>query len=281
MSLKQRLYIIIFGTDTKAGKSFDIALIILILSSFIVATWASSLPSDKVLHHYLFYIEAFISILFLIEYILRVWVSPNRKEYLTSLFGIIDLLSVLPVFFLWVDDTTAHLVAVRMLRLLRVFRILRLTEFVVEENILLRALVKSSRMVMMFFSIVAIMAVIYGALMYVIEGPENGFDSIPKSIYWAIVTITTVGYGDITPHTFLGQSVAAFAMLTGYSIIAVPTGIFTASLAEQLTSKERMTESCPNCSRYGHELDAIFCRFCGASLTAREQLTEDNMRTET
>ncbi|NVK12535.1 MAG: ion transporter [Gammaproteobacteria bacterium] len=277
MELRRRLYVIIFGTDTRAGKLFDLTLLGLILFSFSVAVLDSVAEYSDQWHQLFFALEVCFSIFFAIEYATRIWVSPNRKQYIFSLYGIIDFLSLLPILFLWVDPNSAHLVVIRLLRVLRLFRILRLTEFLINENMLLKALKASSRMIFIFFLLVGMLATVYGALMYVIEGPENGFDSIPTGIYWAVVTITTVGYGDVTPHTVLGQSLATITMLTGYSIIAVPTGVFTASLAEQLKSRERIDTNCPHCGRFGHERDADFCKFCGASLEAKRQKTREEL----
>ncbi len=271
MTLRNQLYIIIFGTDTRLGKLFDLFLIGVILASFFAA-FADSLPSVHAKWGaFLWRLELAFSVFFAIEYSVRVWISPNRREYITSLYGIIDFLALLPLLFIWISPEMSHLVVIRLLRVLRLFRILRLTEFLIEENLLLRALRKSARMIFIFFISVGMLAIVYGSLMYVIEGPEHNFDSIPKSVYWAVVTITTVGYGDITPQTPLGQFLATIVMLTGYSIIAVPTGVFTASLANELKGRERLDTNCPHCGRFGHEIDANYCRFCGASLSASLQ----------
>jgi voltage-gated potassium channel len=271
MELRRRLYVIIFGTDTLAGKLFDLTLLSLIIASFLVAVLDSVEQYHVNWHDAFLLAEIIFSLIFAVEYATRIWVSPNRWGYVRSLYGIIDLLSLLPILFLWVDPSASHLVVVRILRVLRLFRILRLTEFLVEEQLLIRAIQQSSKMIFIFFLIVAILATVFGSIMYVIEGPENGFNSIPEGIYWAVVTITTVGYGDITPQTAIGKSVSTLVMLTGYSIIAVPTGVFTASLASEIRSNQRSAFSCPHCGRFGHEKDANYCRHCGASMSAKRQ----------
>jgi len=271
MTLRQRLYIIIFGTDTRAGRIFDLVLISIILASFSAAMIDSMEPKGSALSLFLWDLELWFSAFFAVEYATRIWVSPNRREYIFSLYGIIDFLALIPLALIWVTPDASQLVVIRLLRTLRLFRILKLTEFLVHENLLIRALRKSARMIFIFFMTVTMLAIVYGSLMYVIEGSEHGFNSIPKGIYWAVVTITTVGYGDISPQTPLGQLLATIAMLTGYSIIAVPTGVFTASLADELKKHERIDTNCPHCGRFGHEIDASFCRFCGASLEAKLQ----------
>lgn len=270
--LREHLYVVIFGTDTRTGKFFDLCLLGFILLSFSVAVLDSVASYHAHWHTLFFQLEILFSIFFLLEYLTRIWVSPNRGAYVFSVYGVIDFLSLLPILFVWIDPDAVHLVVIRLLRVLRLFRILRLTEFLVQENVLIRAVRSSARGIFIFFMLVGMLATVYGALMYVIEGPESGFSSIPEGIYWAVVTITTVGYGDIVPQTPIGQTIATITMLTGYSIIAVPTGVFTASFAAELQKNERVDTNCPHCGRFGHEIDAEYCRFCGASLDAKTQV---------
>ena len=182
-----------------------------------------------------------------------------------SFYGLVDLLSILPTYLALFVPGANHLLIIRLLRVLRIFRILKLVRYLSEANILGRAMVQSRRKILIFFSTVLVLSTIFGSLMYAIEGPTHGFSSIPKSIYWTIVTITTVGYGDITPQTPLGQVIAALAMLTGYSIIAIPTGILTAELAQEM-QRERIGQACKNCNKSGHDRDAVHCKFCGARM---------------
>ncbi len=263
--LKEKLYIVIFGTDTPAGKRFDICLIITILASVMVLM-AESMDALAENHYLLLRVlEWVFTLMFTVEYAARIYCSPNPRRYVTSFYGIIDLLSILPSYLSLFITGANYLLVIRIMRFLRIFRVLKLARYLREANTLVRSMVHARRKVMVFFLSVLVLATIFGALMYVVEGPEHGFTSIPKSIYWTIVTITTVGYGDITPQTPLGQFIAALAMLLGYSIIAVPTGIFTAELAQEI-QRERMSITCPNCSKYGHDSDAEYCRACGSPL---------------
>ncbi|MGH1439554.1 MAG: ion transporter [Cellvibrionaceae bacterium] len=264
-SLKARLYSIIFGHNTPAGKLFDLVLIYTILFSVLIVI----LDSVNVLstNYRLFFrvTEWVLTIFFTIEYAVRIYCSPNRWRYIFSYYGIVDLLAIIPSYLSLFVSGISYLLIIRLLRVLRIFRILKLVQYLREANVLTRSLVMARRKIFLFFSFVVVLATIFGSLMYIIEGPENGFTSIPKSIYWTIVTITTVGYGDITPLTTLGQIIAAFVMLTGYSIIAVPTGIFTAEIAQEM-QRQRSHIFCQNCEKSGHENDAEYCRHCGAEL---------------
>jgi voltage-gated potassium channel len=263
--LQHRVYRVIFGTDAGAGRNFDIALILMILMSVAVVL-LDSMPNSHAAHGELYlYLEWTFTLLFTVEYALRIWCSPNRKSYLLSGFGIVDLLAILPTYIAFFFPTAASLLLIRLIRIVRIFRILRLVQFYREANVLARSLSNSRRKIFVFFSMMLIITTIFGSLMYVLEGPTNGFSSIPKSIYWAIVTITTVGYGDVVPHTAFGQVVASMGMLTGYAIIAVPTGIITAELAAEI-HRERTLIECKACSRTGHDSDARHCKFCGAEL---------------
>ncbi len=265
MDMRQKIYTIIFGTDTVAGRNFDIALLCAILLSVIVVT----LDSVQIYHSnydvYLTTLEWFFTILFTLEYILRLYSSPNPKAYATSFYGVVDLLAILPTYISILLPPAQMLVIVRLLRVLRIFRVLKLFQYSSEANVLWRSIAMARRKIFVFLFSVLIVVTIFGSLMYIIEGPTFGFTSIPRSIYWAIVTVTTVGYGDITPGTVLGQGIAALAMLTGYAIIAVPTGIISAELISEM-QKDRSIIRCSNCERIGHEKDADFCKFCGAKL---------------
>ena len=263
--LKDKLYTIIFGTDTPAGKLFDLILINAILFSVAVFMLDSVTWLAEHYRSYLSLVEWLFTLIFTFEYIIRIYCSPNRWRYVLSFYGIVDLLAILPSYLgIFVGDIS-YLMVIRLLRVLRIFRILKLVRYLTEANLLLRTLVAGRRKVFVFFSTVLVMATVFGSLMFIVEGPVNGFTSIPKSIYWTIVTITTVGYGDITPHTVLGQIIAALVMVTGYSIIAVPTGIFTAELVQEM-QRHRDFRNCQNCERVGHETDADYCRSCGAKL---------------
>jgi len=262
---KHYLNTVIFGTDTPAGKRFDIALIIMILVS-VVLLMMESLQSFS-LEHYVFlrYFEWIFTFIFTIEYAVRIYCTPKPIGYMKSFYGVVDLLSILPSYLSLMFPGANYLLIIRLLRVLRVFRVLKLARYLSEANILIRSMLMAKRKIFVFFMSVVILATIFGSLMYVVEGPENGFSSIPKSIYWTIVTITTVGYGDIVPQTVIGQIIASIAMLTGYSIIAVPTGILTAELAQEM-QRERGRRRCTNCTSAGHENDAQFCKHCGHGL---------------
>ena len=263
--LQRRFYNVIFGTDRGAGRNFDIALIAIILLSVTVIL-LDSIPDYHADYGSLFWqMEWVFTIFFTIEYGLRIWCSPNRKRYMISGFGIVDLLAILPTYAALVIPDAASLLVIRLVRILRIFRILRLLQFLREANVLARSLRNSRRKIFVFFSMMLVLTTIFGCMMYVIEGPENGFGTIPRSIYWAIVTITTVGYGDVVPHTPLGQVIASFGMLTGFAIIAVPTGIITAELALEI-NREKSRANCGNCERTGHDADARYCKYCGAHL---------------
>lgn len=264
--LKKRLNEIIFGTDTGLGRGFDVALISMILLSVLALTIDSIDDASGRYSQTLYHIEWFFTIIFTVEYCVRIYCSVNRWGYARSFYGVVDLLSVLPTYLSLLYPGANYLLVIRLMRVLRVFRVLKLVRYLSEANVLMRALFLSRRKIFVFFTFVLILAIIFGSLMYLVEGGENGFTSIPKSVYWTIVTITTVGYGDITPQTTLGQIISSFAMLIGYSIIAVPTGILTAELTQEI-QKERIGRMCSQCSKYGHERDATFCKYCGSALS--------------
>ncbi|MGX1925488.1 ion transporter [Vibrio sp. NH-7] len=264
-SLRHHLYIIIFGSHTKAGRAFDLALIVAIVSSLIVLL-LESIPSIRsVWGAQLKYLEYTFTALFTIEYILRLYCSPKPSAYAKSFYGVVDLLAILPTYLAFFFPSAAFMGVIRALRIMRIFRVLKLVRYLQDSNLLLRSLLMARRKIFIFFSTVAILVTIFGALIYVIEGPKNGFTSIPQSIYWAIVTITTVGYGDLIPQTALGKAIASVTMLLGYSILAVPTGIITAELNQEMNSHKSLVK-CPNCSQSGHEADALYCKHCGSEL---------------
>lgn len=277
LPMREKLYHIIFGTDTPAGKNFDLVLILAILIS-VLAVILESIEFFAVKFGFaLHVIEWMFTILFTLEYLVRLYCSPNPRAYATSFYGIVDLLAILPTYISLLIPSANLLLIIRLLRVLRIFRILKLLQYTGEANVLWRSLTKARRKILIFLFSVMIVVTIFGSLMYIIEGPIFGFTSIPRSIYWAIVTVTTVGYGDITPHTVLGQGIAAMAMLTGYAIIAVPTGIISAELINEM-NKSRSHIRCNNCERTGHEPDSRFCRFCGSPLPPPEVPEQDPLR---
>jgi voltage-gated potassium channel len=264
-SLRGRMYTIIFGTDTRAGQLFDLVLIYAIL----ISVAAVSLDSVQSLHDRLgkmFYIVEWVfTVLFTIEYLARIYCTPQRRRYIFSYYGLIDLISIVPTYLALFMTGASYLLMIRLLRVLRIFRVLKLARYLTESTLLMRALYLARRKILVFFTMVLVLSTIFGSLMFVVEGPENGFTSIPRSIYWTIVTITTVGYGDITPHTVLGQIIATVSMLVGYSIIAIPTGIVTAELATEM-QRRKVEAPCPACKRGGHDEDAEHCKWCGEPL---------------
>ncbi|MCG9576450.1 ion transporter [Vibrio tubiashii] len=269
-SLKHHLYVIIFGTHTKAGRAFDLALIVAILSSLIVLV-LESIPSIKASWGtQLRYVEYTFTALFTLEYLLRLYCSPKPVAYAKSFYGVIDLLAILPTYLAFFFPAASFMGVIRALRIMRIFRILKLVRYLQDSNILLRSLLMAKRKIFIFFTTVAILVTIFGALIYVIEGPKSGFTSIPQSIYWAIVTITTVGYGDLVPQTALGKAIASMTMLLGYSILAVPTGIITAELNQEMSSHKTLVK-CPNCMQTGHDSDALHCKHCGSELADPDQ----------
>ncbi|MCK6262111.1 ion transporter [Vibrio sp. ZSDE26] len=269
-SLKHHLYVIIFGAHTPAGRAFDIGLIIAIIASLIVLILHSIPALNDKWADVFFYLELSFTVLFTIEYLLRLYCSPKPKAYATSFYGMVDLLAILPTYLALFFPAATYIGVIRMLRVMRIFRILKLVRYLQDSNILLRSLLMAKRKIFIFFSTVGILVIILGSLIYVIEGPDNGFTSVPQSIYWAIVTITTVGYGDLVPQTSVGKAVASITMLLGYSILAVPTGIITAELNQEMNSHKTLVK-CPNCMKTGHESDAIHCKFCGSELAEPDE----------
>lgn len=264
--LKRKLYVIIFESDTPAGKLFDVLLIACILFSVLLVIMESlkGLPSYLITP---FVIAEFIFTgFFTFEYITRIYCSPKPKKYIFSFFGIVDLLATLPLYIGLLFPGARYLLIIRAFRLIRIFRVFKLFNFLNEGERLLKALKESSKKIAVFFLFVVILVTSIGTLMYMIEGTRanSQFNNIPNSIYWAIVTMTTVGYGDITPATALGKFLSAVVMLIGYTIIAVPTGIVSVSMMKDY--KRRMEEECPHCRRTGHDENAKFCKHCGHSL---------------
>lgn len=264
-SLRDRWRHIIFGTDTPAGQYFDQLLIVAILASVAAVMLDSVQSIHQQYGAWLYGAEWFFTLLFTVEYMIRLWVSDRPLRYARSFFGVVDLLSIIPTYLSLFLPGANYLLTIRALRVLRVFRVLKLAHLMTEANELGATLVRTRRKIGIFMFSVVIVIIIFGSLMYLVEGPANGFTSIPRSIYWAIVTITTVGYGDISPQTSLGQAVASMAMITGYAIIAVPTGIVTAEMSKAQMAR-RYERECPNCHRHDHDPDARFCKQCGTGL---------------
>lgn len=256
---------IIFGAESRKGKAFDVFLIVAILIS-VMAVMLESVTLWGV--HYqrpLYMLEWFFTIAFTLEYFLRLSCVRHPLKYAFSFYGIVDLLSIIPTYLSILVPGANTLLVIRILRILRVFRVLKLFSYMQEAEQLVWAMRSSKRKILVFLYFVCTIVVVFGSIMYMVEGPANGFTSIPKSIYWAIVTLTTVGYGDVTPTTPFGQMIASATMITGYAIIAVPTGIYTAELTQAMRAK-RDARGCLGCGKTGHELDASYCRHCGSEL---------------
>lgn len=264
-SWRQKLHEVIYEADTPAGKLFDVALMIAIISS-VIAVMLESIHSVKNIYgSELRALEWFFTILFTIEYIARLVSIRKPLKYAFSFLGIIDFLSIAPTYLSLALTGAQSLIVIRAIRLLRVFRVLKMARYLGEANVLMRALISSRYKVTVFLTTVISIVLIMGTLMYLVEGEKNGFTSIPVSIYWAVITLTTVGYGDIVPQTAIGQALATVIMILGYSIIAIPTGIVSAELVRG-ASKPVSTQACPVCGREGHEADAVYCKFCGSKL---------------
>lgn len=264
--LKHKLYVIIFESDTPAGKAFDVALIICILLSILLAIVESLQGLPSWLTGPFIICEFLFTGFFTFEYLTRIYCSPHPRKYIFSFFGIVDLLATLPLYLAFFIPNARYLLVVRAFRIIRVFRVFKLFNFWIEGERLLNSLKESSKKIAVFFLFVVILVIAIGTLMYMIEGnqPNSQFDNIPNSIYWACVTMTTVGYGDITPVTPLGKFLSACVMLIGYTIIAVPTGIVSVSMIKEY--KKLKDLECPNCHKSGHEENAAFCKYCGHKL---------------
>jgi voltage-gated potassium channel len=257
--------LIIFEAHTPAGKAFDVGLIICILVSVLAVLLDSVASLHERYGDTFLAIEWFFTILFTIEYALRLWCIGHTVRYAKSFYGIVDLLGILPTYVSRFIADTQYLLVIRILRVLRVFRVLRMVRYVGEAELLQQALIASRRKITVFICSVLALVVIFGSFMYLIEGDESGFTSIPRAIYWAVITLTTVGYGDLTPQTPLGQTVATLVMIMGYGIIAVPTGIVTLELSEA-HRKAANTRTCPGCAAEGHVREATYCWRCGEHL---------------
>jgi voltage-gated potassium channel len=266
---KLKLHEIIYGTHTPAGKLFDIVLLIVIVYSVIIVMLESIPKIDTKYHSFLNISEWVVTILFTLEYFLRIICIKKPTKYIFSFFGIIDLLSTIPKYLSFFIGGSQYITAFRALRLLRIFRILKLVRFVGESNNLLRALRASKTKIFVFVFFVLVISILLGTIMYLVEGPEHGFNSIPHSVYWTIVTLTTVGYGDISPETGLGQVIATFIMIIGYGIIAVPTGIVSAeyTVMHREDKEADMGRSCGSCGTEILRTDAQYCRSCGHRLS--------------
>lgn len=265
-SIRKRLYDIIFEADTPAGKIFDVALLVLIAASILIVILESVATVQVRYGVLLLQLEWAFTILFTIEYLLRLYTTKNAWGYAKSFFGVIDLLAILPTYLSLFAIGSKQLLIIRAFRLIRIFRIFKLSPFLLASATIANSLRASRAKITVFLMFVMLLVLIIGSVMYVIEGGSNpSFSSIPKSIYWAIVTLTTVGYGDITPVTGIGQFFSAAVMIMGYAILAVPTGIVSAEMIFQ-RSKPHTTQVCPNCSREGHDADAVFCKYCGDPL---------------
>jgi len=262
---QRKIHEIIFEADTKAGELFDIILLISIVLSVLVVILDSVSQINSKIGNILFYCEWFFTILFSIEYFFRLYCVGRPIMYARSFYGIVDLVSILPTYLSLILPGGQIFITIRLLRMLRIFRILKIVQYIGAANHLVDALKSSRKRIAIFVFTVLIIVVIVGSLMYAIEGEENGFTNIPKSIYWAIVTLTTVGYGDISPQTSIGQMLASIIMILGYGIIAVPTGIVTSEMMRTKT-KPPNTQSCPSCSTEGHDEDAKHCKSCGELL---------------
>jgi len=261
--IKQQLFEIIFEADTKKGKAFDIVLLIAIVFSIVLVMLSSVKEIETKYHYFLITSEWILTIFFTIEYFLRLFITPKPIKYAKSFYGVIDLLSIIPTYLaLFVTGGHAFMV-LRSLRLLRMFRIFKLSRYVDGASVILKALKSSLPKISVFLFGVVMIVIIVGSFMYIIEGEENGFTSIPRSIYWAIVTLTTVGYGDISPQTDFGQFISSLVMIVGYSIIAVPTGIITSEVHK---ANKKSTQVCPNCMCDNHDSDAIYCKQCGEKI---------------
>ncbi|WP_026449821.1 ion transporter [Aequorivita capsosiphonis] len=268
-SWRHKLHEVIYEADTPMGKLFDIILLILILISVIIVMLESVKSIDLQYHRVFYVIEWIITIFFTIEYISRIITVKKPKHYIFSFYGIIDFLSTIPLYLSFILIGSNYLLTVRALRLLRVFRILKITRYIGEGNKLQKALIESRVKIFIFIFAVLIVAIIAGTLMYLIEGEDSGFNSIPVSVYWCIVTLTTVGFGDIAPVTATGQFLATVIMILGYGVIAVPTGIIGAQYVrmDREDPVQLNTQSCRNCGATGHKDGAEFCYNCGYELS--------------
>lgn len=267
-SFKDRLWEIVFEAETPSGKFFDVALLWLIALSVLAVMLESVDSIDAKYHETLYAAEWFFTIIFTIEYLMRIWLVRRPVRYIFSFYGMVDLMSCLPSYIAWAFGGGIPYAVIRLLRLLRMFRVLKMATHVRGANTIMRGLAASRAKITVFFFAVLILAMIAGTLMFMIEGGQPGtdFTSIPISIYYAIVTITTLGFGDITPQTVMGQFLTAIMVLAGYAIIAVPTGIVAGDMIKEAMRPDETTDACPGCGVHGHLPDAVFCRKCGEKL---------------
>lgn len=263
---RESLNQVIFGTETRAGRAFDLILISMILLSIVVVMLDSIEPVARQYAETLYWVEWFFTGLFSLEYLLRLLCVRKPWLYMRSFFGVVDVLSIVPTYLGLLLPGVEYMLTLRVLRLLRIFRILKLSAYLQEAQVLMRALRNSLRKITVFLYVVLTLVVVFGALMYVVEGSASGFTSIPKAVYWAIVTITTVGYGDIAPKTPLGQIIASTIMIMGYGIIAVPTGIYSAELMKASKPDPLDNRACHGCGASAHDYDAHYCKHCGQAL---------------
>lgn len=270
-TLRQRSYQLLFGNQTRTGRRMQVFWVVTALLSVLLLflePGGSPLytPNPHVLYE-LFLAELVFTTVFTVEYLLRLWCTPSKERYAFSFFGIVDLLTMLPMYIIWIFPHMAveYIALLRVLRILRVLRVLKLLRYMSEMSIVWRSIKLARHKLTMFFGFVGVMLCVFGGLMYAVEGGTGGFTSLAASMYWAVVTLTTVGYGDIVPHTALGRMLASVLILVGYSIIAVPTGILTAYMSQEM-QRYRELRLCVQCERGGHETEALFCKFCGAAL---------------
>ncbi len=262
---RDRMHEIIFEAETPAGKAFDVILIWCIVLSVSAVIMESVSEIRATVGTLLYALEWFFTLLFTVEYVLRILSVRQPLKYIVSFFGIVDLLAIIPTYVSIFIPGSQYLLSIRVLRLLRVFRVFKLSAYLGEAQVIMQALRASRRKISVFLFAVAAIVVTIGSTMYVVEGEKNGFTNIPTSIYWSIVTLTTVGYGDLSPQTPLGKILASLVMIMGYGIIAVPTGIVTAELSRS-GRREVSTQACPSCGSEGHDPDAIHCKYCGVQL---------------
>lgn len=263
---KEKIHEIIFEADTPMGKTFDVVLLVAILASLIVVMLESVNTLSQTYSGFFFWAEWFFTILFTIEYALRIYCIYRPTRYILSFFGIIDFLAILPAYLSLFITGSQYFMVIRGLRLIRVFRIFKLGHFLNEGELIVRALRSSRAKILVFLTFISLVTVVIGAVMYMVEGGQNdAFSSIPRGIYWAIVTLTTVGYGDITPVTPFGQMLSALVMILGYAVIAVPTGIVSAEMVNDFRGRDN-TQACRYCGREGHTNDATYCKYCGELL---------------
>ncbi len=267
------LHEVIFEADTPAGKFFDVALILAIILSIIAVMFESVAEIRNEHGQLLNVIEWIFTILFTIEYGLRIISLGQPWRYIRSFYGLVDLIAILPTYISMIVPGSQYLMVIRVLRLLRIFRVLKLAQYLNEAEYLLKAMRASARKISVFLFAILTLVLIFGSLMYIIEGDESGFTSIGVSCYWAITTLTTVGYGDLSPQSPLGRAVASIIMIMGYGVIAVPTGIVTAELVAPITGKVS-TQACPDCGAEKHSYDAIHCKYCGTELNPDSRLEE-------